>query len=45
MIGAAIEEHDQLRQAGVVLDANSDGSHLSAWQTAANEFAADQGWA
>jgi hypothetical protein len=28
----------------VVLDGNNDGSHLAMWLTAANEFAADQGW-
>ncbi len=31
-------------QSGIVLDQDNDGSHLSAWLTAANEFAQDNGW-
>ncbi len=34
----------QLRELGVILDQDSEGSHLNTWLTAANLFAADQGW-
>ena len=44
MIQDAVREHDRLIELGVVLDGNNDGSHLSTWLTAANEFASDQGW-
>ena len=45
MIQRAAGHFRAIEQAGVELDANSDGSHLSHWMTAANEFAQDQGWA
>jgi hypothetical protein len=44
MIQQAIAHFRAIEQSGVELDANSDGSHLFHWLTAANEFAQDQGW-
>lgn len=39
---ASVFEH--LEKKGVILDPDSDGSHIPAWLTAANQFAADKGW-
>jgi len=44
MIEGAIATFTQMEDAGIVLDKDNDGSHLSAWLTAINEFAQDKGW-
>ncbi len=44
LIEQGIAEYLSIRERGVVLDQDSDGSHLPAWLTAANLFAQDQGW-
>ena len=44
LIEQGIAEFASIRDKGVVLDQDSDGSHLPAWLTAANLFAQDQGW-
>lgn len=40
----ALLHYAHLRELGVILDQDSDGSHLPTWLTAANLFAAEQGW-
>ena len=44
ILETAINNYSALLGKGIVFDADSDGSHLSAWLTAANVFAAEQGW-
>jgi hypothetical protein len=44
MLAGASGLFAKLANGGVVLDPDSDGSHLPAWQTAANQFAQDMGW-
>lgn len=44
LIEQGMAEFDSIRDRGVILDQDSDGSHLPAWLTAANLFAQDQGW-
>ncbi len=44
IIQTARSFYSRLDEEGVVLDSNSDGSHLPAWLTAANQFAKLQGW-
>lgn len=40
----SLQYFNLLKDAGIILDRNNDGSHLAPWMTAANQFAADQGW-
>ena len=44
LMDEALHQFAHLRELGVVLDQDSDSSHLPAWLTAANLFAVDQGW-
>lgn len=44
MIEEAMEVFEKIRNVGIVLDGDNDGSHLPAWMTAANEFGRDEGW-
>jgi len=44
LIEQGMAEFASIRDRGVILDQDSDGSHLPAWLTAANLFAQDQGW-
>ena len=44
LIEQGMAEFASIRDRGVILDSDSDGSHLPAWLTAANLFAQDQGW-
>ncbi len=44
MLKASMERFKTIDQAGIVLDQDSDGSHLAPWLTAINEFAKDRGW-
>lgn len=44
IIQNAINNYSFFAENGIVFDPDSDGSHLYAWITAANLFAAEQGW-
>lgn len=44
MINQARKWFQDIDEAGIVLETNSDGSHLPAWLTAANLFAREKGW-
>lgn len=44
MISDSIDNFKLIRQNGIILGAENDGSHLSPWLTSANLFASDQGW-
>ena len=44
IIENAIDNYSFFSEKGILFDPDSDGSHLYAWLTAANLFAADQGW-
>jgi hypothetical protein len=44
MIEQALAIYSRITHSGVVLDPDSDGSHLPHWQTALNEFGNDVGW-
>jgi hypothetical protein len=44
IIKSAIENYSFFEEKGIIFDPDSDGSHLYAWITAANQFAAAQGW-
>lgn len=44
LLDQALTQFARIRDNGVILDQDSDGSHLSAWLTAANLFGRDQGW-
>lgn len=44
LFNVAIENHQLIADAGIVLSPDDDGSHLFKWQTALNEFAGDMGW-
>ena len=43
VIGEAMEEFNHIRDAGVVLDAQSDGSHLAPWLSVVDEYAGHAG--
>jgi hypothetical protein len=44
MADAAIRYYGFIDSAGVNLEPQSGGEHLPFWQTAANEYAKEQGW-
>lgn len=44
LLEQAISQFSLLRNKGVILDQENDGTHLSAWLTAVNLYAHDQGW-
>lgn len=44
LIEQAVDNYESIRNSGIVLDSDSDGSHLPVWRTAANEFAREKGW-
>lgn len=44
MIEEALNIYSRITDSGIVLEPNSDGSHLPHWQTALNEFGNDVGW-
>jgi hypothetical protein len=44
MIEEALDIYSKIAHSGIVLDSESDGSHLPHWLTALNEFGKDVGW-
>lgn len=44
MLSSSIEKFEELSSKGIVLDTNSDGSHLYIWATVANIYASEKGW-
>lgn len=43
-IKSALAYYDRIEAGGVVLDRDSNGQHLPAWLTAANQFGIEKGW-